>query len=81
MSERIKLAIDVAGHPEAILYFYPSKIWCGAIEDGVAFAHGNRGGWVISFADLESIYRLAVNRRRQQLAAGPAQAEKESGKP
>ena len=36
---------------------------CGYIKDGVSFSFGRRGGWVLSFADLERIYRAAAKRR------------------
>jgi hypothetical protein len=65
------LTIDVAGHTEPNL-----KVWlrsrCGKIKDGVAFAHGKEGGWVIGFADLERIY-LAAKAQRTADMTGAAQ--------
>lgn len=61
-----KLEFEVAGHPEEILRFNPGPTECGNITDGVAFYHGNRGAWIVSFADLERMYLAAKLARRGQ---------------
>ena len=57
-----RLRCNVAGHPENDLFF---DAWsqCGSIDDGVAFTNGRRGGWVISFRDLERFYQSAKHCR------------------
>ena len=55
-----RLEITTAGYDtKEILYFSPGMYACGKIEDGVELEHGNDGGWVISFFDLESMYKAA----------------------
>lgn len=60
---------SVQGHTEKTLAFRPGVSVCGNIRDGVSFANGNEGGWVISFEDLEEMYILAVMKRREVKAA------------
>jgi hypothetical protein len=71
------IAIRVAGHskewPWLVFDPTPTSSSCGAITDGVAFAHTNceepqnrqqsQGFWVISFADLERAYFAAFAAR------------------
>lgn len=65
--------VGVAGHSHDVLAVNTNRIRCGQIEDGVSFSHWRvkepkghadaEGGWVISFADLESIYLAAKSVR------------------
>lgn len=65
---------DVAGHGHKFLAFRVGPARCGAITDGVSFAHWKieeplswadyEGSWVIPFADLEAIYLAAKEARR-----------------
>ena len=32
---------------------------CGGIKDGLSFRFGNDGPWILSFKDLEAIYKKA----------------------
>lgn len=50
--------VNIVGHPAPTLRFHA---WsrCGSIQDGVGFAIGNEGGWVIEFKDLEQMYHAA----------------------
>jgi hypothetical protein len=50
------IVVKTAGHPKATLGFWPRSA-CGEILDGVGFNHGGEGGWVISFKDLERLYK------------------------
>ena len=60
------LQVPVAGHSSDMLLVHPGVHHCGRIIDGVAFAHGRDGRWVISFADLERIYDAAKAQRQGQ---------------
>jgi hypothetical protein len=53
----------VEGHPDGTLHFYPES-QCGSIRDGVAFANGKHGGWVIAYKDLLKMAKLAEQARR-----------------
>jgi hypothetical protein len=57
------MTIGVAGHTEPDLRVWIGPSRCGEITDGVAFAHGKEGGWVIDFADLERVYLAAKEKR------------------
>ena len=57
-SETDNLAVDVG----------PSK--CGDIQDGVVFWHDDRGGWVLSYADLMTIAKAATKARPSKREQG-----------
>lgn len=50
---------------ESGLQFSPGVSSCGPILDGIVFAHKGlmRGGWVVSFASLEDMYKRALKVR------------------
>lgn len=45
------------------LVFNPGLVLCGGITDGVAFRHDDGGNWVVSYADLMEMARLATEVR------------------
>lgn len=52
------------GTPDSILRVGVEQWRCGHITDGVSFAHGKRGGWVVALSDLKRIVAAAEKARR-----------------
>ena len=57
--------VDVAGHRLPLTYS-PGQSRCGKIRDGVSFAFAGEGCWVISFADLVEMARIATEVRAKR---------------
>ena len=61
----VEMRVLVAGHTENILRFRPMS-GCGDIEDGVSFAHGDKGTWIVHYKDLEAMYCMARLSRKKR---------------
>jgi len=55
-------AVPVAG-ATLPLRFHPGISRCGVIDDGVSFEFGDRGSWVMSYATLMELARIATEWR------------------
>ncbi len=60
--------IRTQGLGDEVMEFYPGPSSCGDVKDGVSFSIGN-GGWVVSFADFERMYKAAIGARYDPDAA------------
>jgi hypothetical protein len=62
----VQLTVITQGYTDNNLDVRLGPTSCGDIKDGVSFAHGNEGSWVMDFKDLEAIYYMADLVRRQR---------------
>jgi len=60
----------VAGHSESRLVFSPGPNACGCITDGISLKHGDRGGWVVDYKDLKTMYEMATSVRVKKTKKG-----------
>lgn len=60
------MKIILTGHSQPILQVRVGPVSCGSITDGVAFAHGTEGSWVMRFNDLQRVYRAACKARKMK---------------
>ena len=61
-----EIAIDAPGSIEGTMYIDPGVWQCGEVTDGVGIRMKPRGGFVISFANLEKAY-LAAKKFRENV--------------
>ena len=60
------IIFTVAGHPETRLQFWPGPVECGYIIDGISLEHGDKGGWVVDYQDLKTMYEMATSVRAKK---------------
>jgi hypothetical protein len=60
--------VKTAGYSSEGTLIVDVGVWvCGDIADGISFQHGVRaGGWVVSFRDIEKIYKMAKAERSRR---------------
>jgi hypothetical protein len=65
--ENNEIVLQCAGHTEGDeMYASPTVHLCGRIIDGISIRFSDKTGrWVISFADLERLYKAALKFRQE----------------